>query len=499
MNIVVLVPSEAYRSYAGARIRYDRIAASLSRHAIQLTLADIADFDPRTADCDVIVISKCHDARAFVAAAEFSARGKLVGVDLFDDYFSQISDSRLTRYRNWLVQLIDLCDFALCSTQAMTEVARRYRSSLPTHIMNDPASSESFAAAAAISERKLAQARDLREIRVCWFGVGDNPYFPVGLSDLAAYGNLLPALSRTGFAVRLKIVTNARALSAEGLSMIRRLPVETEIEEWSEDGEQDALNAAFVAFLPVNAQPFSVAKSLNRALTGLSTGCQVLSAGYPLYEALDPFIYRDPASLLEDLERAEMRFSVTSERKHRRILQSCASADVEAVRLAIFLRDLSPHSPNDNRSLCVIHGHSTRLEAHNFVRQVNGLSVASPYCSAPFDFDVLFRSGPSGVGMFVSNSAAERLLPRARATLKPGKRFKGRYYHQISRAGNVSGNDLDSWMRWDDPPISFQFATYAESLKSVERGLTNAFGPCRTFVSETRPLPFHLPSRPANA
>jgi hypothetical protein len=492
MKVTVLVPSEAYRSYAGVRIRYDRITAPLERNGIELRLEDIGHFDPSAADCDAIVISKCHDARAFVAAAELSARGKLVGVDLFDDYFSQASDSRLTRYRNWLSQLIDLCDFGLCSTRAMSEVAQTYRSSLPMHIMNDPAPSESFAASAAMSERKLTEARDLQEIRVCWFGVGDNAYFPVGLMDLAAYGNMLAALSRTGFDVRLKVVTNTRALSADGLAILRQLPVLTEIQEWSEEAEEDALNRAFLAFLPVSAQPFSVAKSLNRAVTALSAGCQVLSAGYPLYEVLDAFVYRDPATLLEDLERGEMRFSAASELKRGHVLKSCASAEAEAHRLAGLLSGLPPPPPADARSLCLIHGHSTRLETHKFVRHVNGLSIASPFCTAPFDFDVLFRGGQSGLTMFVSNSATERLLPDARAGLKPGKRFQGRHYHQISRSRFSNDEDAGSWFRWENAPISFQLATYRASLSIVERALTNAFGPCRTFVSETRPLPFPI-------
>jgi len=498
MKLTVLVPSAAYRSYAGARIRYDRLAPALERNGIQLSLADIGHFDLRTADCDAIVISKCHDARAFVAAAECSTRGKLVGVDLFDDYFSQSSDSRLTRYRNWLAQLITVCDFALCSTQAMTEVARQYRSSLPTHIMNDPAPSGTFAAAAAVSERKLTEARDLRQIRICWFGVGDNAYFPVGLTDLAAYASELAPLARSGFDVRLKVVTNARALSADGLSTLRSLPLRTEIQEWSEDAEQDALRSAFAAFLPVSAEPFSVAKSLNRAVTALSAGCQVLSAGYPLYEALGTLIYRDAANVLEDLEGRAMRFSTATEYKYRRVLESCASADVEATSFAGFLSNLRPTLAADKRPLCVVHGHSTRLETHNFVRHVNGLSIASPYCSAPFDFDVLFRGGQSGVGMFVTRSAAERLLPQVRASVQPGQRFKGRNYLHVPRS-SLSNSDVAQWFRWENAPISFHLATYRESLSIVERALTDAFGACRTFVSETRPLPFPLPDRPANA
>lgn len=494
MKLVVLVPSDAYRAFAGARIRYDRIAPELDCHGVELELVDIGKFDVETADCDGIIISKCHDARALVAAAELGRRGKLVGVDLFDDYFSQASDSRLIRYRNWLAQLLPLCGFALCSTEAMADIVAQYRSALPTHVMNDPAPSESFAEASASADRKLADARDSRQIRLCWFGVGDNPYFPVGLADLASYANVLPALSRTGFDVRLKVVTNERALSADGLSMLARLPIRTEIEQWTEQAEQDALQDAFAAFIPVSAQRFSVGKSLNRAVTALSAGCQVLSVGYPLYEALDPLIYRDPPALLEDIERGEMRFSAGSQANYRPVFESCASADAEARELARFLKSLAPQALDGGGALCLIHGHSTRLEAHSFVRQANGLSVASPYCSAPFDFDVVFRGGPSGLTMLVSKSAEPRLLPQVRGRTKPGERIKGRPYVQISRSGGANGEALQDG-HWERAPIPFQLATYRESLSQVERALADAFGPCRTFICETRPVPFPLPEQ----
>lgn len=497
MKLAVLVPSDAYRSYAGARIRYDRLVPELEGHGIALELRDIGQFDPATADCDGIVISKCHDARALIAAAELGRRGMLVGVDLFDDYFSQLSDSRLARFRNWLAQLVDLCDFVLCSTQAMADVVQDYRA-LPTHIVNDPAPADSFDLAAAAADRKLEQARDNRQIRACWFGVGDNPYFPVGLTDLAAYANALPPLSRTGFDVRLTVVTNERALSADGLAMLRQLPITTEICEWSEEAERAALDQALVAFLPVSAQQFSVAKSLNRAVTALSAGCQVLSAGYPLYAALDPLIYRDPAKLLEDVERGAMRFSTGARSTYRQVLEACASAEAEASALAGFLGPLVPQSTADNRPLCLIHGHSTRLEAHNFVRTAKGLSVASPFCPAPFDFDVLFRGARSGLKMLVSKSAAGRLLPKVRSKTEPGERFKGRPYLQISGSGFANGNGPD-WLHWEKAPVPFQLATYQETMALMEAALADAFGPCRTFLSETRTVPFPLPNWSATA
>ena len=76
MKLSVLVPSQEYKSYAGARIRYDRIASELARMGIETELEDIANFNPNATECDVLLISKCHDARSLVVAAAVSRRGR---------------------------------------------------------------------------------------------------------------------------------------------------------------------------------------------------------------------------------------------------------------------------------------------------------------------------------------------------------------------------------------------------------------------------------------
>ena len=47
-------------------------------------------------------------------------------------------------------------------------------------------------------------------------------------------------------------------------------------------------------------------------------------------------------------------------------------------------------------------------------------------------------------------------------------------------------------LRWEKAPIPFQLATYRETMRRIDQGLSEAFGPCRTFISEPRRLPFPL-------
>lgn len=467
MKLTVLVPSEDYRASAGARIRYEGLAQGLAGAGITLSLTSIETFDPSTTHSDVILISKCHDARAIVTAAILSRRGKLVGVDLFDDYFSQWTDSRLVRYRQWLTDLLRECNFCLCSTETMAQVVRGYEPDLPVHVVNDPARGHDAEEACRLADVKCAQARRDQIIRATWFGVGDNPHFTVGLTDLFAHSSVLCELSRGGMAVELTLLTNRRALRPEGLELISRLPVPCTVIEWSEENERQVLERSLLAFLPVAAQAFSAAKSLNRGWTALTYGCQVLSSGFELYAALEPLIYREPSDLLSDLAEGKLRLSNDNLEAYKNRLTAVGSAETEAMRLGQFLTRLAPSSTSDKSLICVVHGLSTRAEVHHLTQSVGGLSVASPYCSAKLDFDVFFRGRPARMKMAVSPKGAESLL---------------------SRTSRVqSQNQLST--RRAAKSVSYQLATYASSMVEVRRRLEEAFGPVRVIVSETSRLP----------
>jgi hypothetical protein len=487
MRLAVLVPSEEYRSYAGARIRYGRLAPCLAEHGIELSIDNIGQFNPGSDAPDVLLISKCHDAQSLIAASTMSAKGSLVGVDLFDDYFSQTSDARLSAYRNWLAQLVGICDFAVCSTGTMKDVVQGYRSELPAHVLNDPAPAFERDRLEALLARKLGAARDEGRIRLVWFGIGDNPYFPVGLTDLGTHGAVLRELARSGMAVDLKVLTNRRALDADGIAMIRQLPVRTDIEEWSEESEGRALESALLAFLPVSAQPFSTAKSLNRAFTALSSGCQVLSVGYPLYEPLEPLIYREVEAFLYDLDHISMKFSPEKLGAYEELTASLGSARNEADRFAAFLSGLRDDGPTGSLPISLVHGHSTKREVHQLVQAANGFSVASPYCTAPFNFDVIFRDSPLGLEMLISRNASRRLSTDAGEALKSDEQIRGMRYFRLGGGGKAIRAKRSNELRADTIP--FQLATYARTMSEIEIRMRSAFGPCRTIVSETSTFP----------
>ena len=286
------------------------------------------------------------------------------------------------------------------------------------------------------------------------------------------------------------VLTNARALDSQGLSLINRLPVRASIQEWSEDRERDHLNKAFACFLPVSAQAFSVAKSLNRALTALSAGCQAISVGYPLYEPLDPFIYRDLTSFLPDLTRRQMRHSAATAGKFASVLQTLASPAAEASAFVNFLECLTPLAAAFSTNVVLVHGHEANGAAHRLVHSIYGYSAASPYCTTELEFDVIFRGQWGRPVMFVAQKVIGRVRPEVRERLRESRFFEnGRYWEVLDDdAQAINGSDTSAW---HETPLPLRIATYGWSVDEMRSRIEQVFGPSRTIISENSPIPFY--------
>ena len=422
MRIGILLSSKEQFAQAGVRIRYKRVEPSLQRLGHTLELIPIQNLtSSATWVHDVYVISKCYDARALIIARLLSQLGIPVGVDLFDDYFSQCADSRFVRLRYWLRALVAHCAFILCSTARMRDLAREYAPNLPMHVMSDPAIGTDAVAIAAAASSKLEAAVKRRRIDVAWFGIGDNPNFSVGLSDLAAFGSEVDRLRGFGYDVHLEVLTNRRSMTPDNLAALGRLATPYTLEEWDEEREHEQLSRSLLCFLPVNARSFSRVKSLNRAITALTAGVQVLSVGYPLYEPLAPFIYRGPRQFLRDLRDCKLAVRPETAQSLADRLNSLADAGQEAVALTEFLADIRHASIQFGTSgvIAVVHGRQANGDVHKFAQRLGALSVASPFCKADLNYDVRFTFAEEGedYNVYVASKKADLLAPEIRPML----------------------------------------------------------------------------------
>ncbi|HET6940738.1 MAG TPA: hypothetical protein VFH89_01115, partial [Sphingomicrobium sp.] len=268
-------------------------------------------------------------------------------------------------------------------------------------------------------------------------------------------------------------------------AILGEVPVRTRLLEWSEERERRLLQDAFACFIPVNAQGFSAAKSLNRAITALAAGCQVISVGYPLYARLGQLIYRNVESFLEDLASGRMRHAPKSIEQFESAVDDLASAKAEAAGLAAFLSRQNATKAGGAGTLALVHGFAINGPAHKLVQSLGGLSVASPYCTGDLAFDVIFQREAGGFGMLVSDEALPRLVPGTRRKVREYTSVPGRRFWKIPGGPDRQTGEGGA----SDREVPVNLATYATSMKSIGAHMSNAFGPCRLFLSETSALP----------
>jgi hypothetical protein len=222
----------------------------------------------------------------------------------------------------------------------MRQVAAGYMPDQPLLVLPDPFPEIDLGQVRSLLAHKLSRVQETKIIPVVWFGIGSNPYFSVGLSDLAAYSTALAELNRGPLSVDLTVLTDRSSLTANNLARLAKLPVPYRIELWSKEAEEQALLRSLVSFIPVNGQSFSRAKSLNRALSAISAGTQVLSPGYPLYRAIDTITYRSARELLADIESSICKIRIENVDDVNGIVSRVSNLAEIASELVAFLNNL---------------------------------------------------------------------------------------------------------------------------------------------------------------
>ncbi|RVU15601.1 hypothetical protein [Methylobacterium oryzihabitans] len=393
MRILFLVPTTQHKSTAGSRIRYDRIRAKSEYFDVAVQSLDEVSREDLAA-CDVCVFSKTYSVGAVAVAEALRARGVVVGIDLFDDYFSQEDDPRLTPFRSWLRRFAPVFQFGLCSTPTMRRVIGHLAPDLPVHIVPDPCPEIDPATVTRSVRRSLERARKTGTLDVLWFGIGANPFFPVGLQDLVAHAWSLSELAAGRYRVALRVLTDDASQNPGNLVRLKSLPVPFVTETWTVEREQQALEEALVAFIPVNGQSFSRAKSPNRALTAIAAGAQVLSPGYPLYGDLDALIYARAADLLADIEQGECRVSPGRIGEIQRVVASVSDLDDILAELFLFLTRQSRARPRvaapagTAATGALLYGIDPERHTTHALPAADVVSVKTPYARIERVYDV---------------------------------------------------------------------------------------------------------------
>jgi hypothetical protein len=476
MRLTVILPHADQQTSPGVRIRYERIQEHLAKrgHALDFTLIESMPTNQR-ANSDFYLFCKCQDVRSLLLADALAAQGRRVGVDVFDDYFSQEGDPRLSHIQAWMAEMSVRTHFFLCATPAMRDRLQGLAPGVPAHVMNDPFDSFDPQVLSGSLTERIARLRSTGQIELAWFGTGDNPYFPVGLDDLAAFGDALAAFREHGLSPHLRVLTNRRAMTPERLYRLARLPVPVSMGVWTLEGENQLLSSCHVAFLPVSAQPFSTAKSLNRAVTALTRGAQILSVGHPLYASLDPFLYRATPPLVTDLMQGTPRLHPGSLPQLAAAFRKIADPAHEVDQLLAFLSGVQPKpaSSPDGRPIIVLHGGGNAAPQHKFVQRSKMFSAAGPFQEAPLNFDLKFIDRGSGrAAVVLSERIAALLDPAVRKKLEPHARTDAHVSFRM---------DLGAL-----PDLGLAMTRLSERRAAYDRGMRQADSIIRSFFPAAR-------------
>lgn len=486
MNIVFVLASEDNLVSAGVRIRYSRLLPYLERLGHNVTVVPINELNEADKlDGDVFIFCKCHDVRSVVLADMLRRKGAQVGIDLFDDYFSQETNSRFVHLRSWFRAMAPNLSFAICSTPMMRRLINNLLPGVPGHIINDPFETLEAEKISLSVEKNVERALSTRVMDVAWFGMGDNPHFSVGLQDLFAFGETIRSLRTHGFSPSLSVLTNRRALTADSLELLGRMGVPVRLEEWSVPLERELIESSLVSYLPVNAQTFSVAKSLNRAVTALTGGSQVLSEGYPLYSELGSFIYRDVEALVSDItaERPLLRRETLGELAGMLATKAHPAHETEA--FVDFLQKLEPACSSNDATYAVIHGRKTTSMVHKQIQKLRQLSVGSPFQTTTLVFDIRFsKDEETGKpGLLLTRQAYMRLRKPLRSRLSEPKLIgKQNFWFLPSSALPIHA--ARSLFARGPRYFSIDISEYASVMHEISTLVSALFGSECIFVSE---------------
>jgi hypothetical protein len=497
MKIQAFVRSPDWLDSAGTRIRYRRLQPEFLRLGCSLAIDSLSGIrEGLKLNADVYLFSKCQDAGALMLADMLREDGALVGFDLFDDYISGESSATFGQ-RDFQRSLRGKVDFLLCSTERMCAVTKSMDPTIPVHVLNDPLAPVTRERLVQLIERKADQVRRTGRIDVLWFGNGNNPFFPVGISDLVAFGEALRPLQGAGLNVHLTVLTNADALDVDGLRRLRNLPYTLKTEEWSAEAERVSLDQATLAFLPVNYQSFSIAKSLNRAVTALTHGTQILAAGYPLYAALDAFVYDNASEFVADLQAGSLKLRTSTLDGLDSYLASLADPAREAARFVTFLAALpigAAKVPVEQRPVrAIVHGAASTPAIHNLGRTMGWLSLGSPLTrqTLPFDAQIGFFDGAATPELRLMRTAFARLTEkwRSRVVALPKVDY-GEYSYALALPDTQTGRSLSSLTPQMLANRSGRMILCEAVMAATERVFGDIFGDMLMMRSEMEmPLP----------
>jgi hypothetical protein len=245
----------------------------------------------------------------------------------------------------------------------------------------------------------------------------------------------------------------------------------------------------------VNHQNFSIAKSLNRGISALTGGTQILSAGFDLYDAIGPFRYRDADPLLADLEEGNLRLRPQTLPALKECMSGLADPANEAGWLLEFLKGLPPVARSDistgatGPSHAIVFGSRAPSAVTTFAQQRGIALIGTPFClpSSRFNLYFDFRDGVGPVEVRISKQGATMVGPSMQPFIREDGRKEHTYPFVIALADDENGAILRNLRPHMVKTRAGQMVHYARVMGAIERISHRLLPGARIYLSELEP------------
>lgn len=390
MRVALVMQGAELEASALSRVRYQRLVDAAPDRFALTAVENLAD------TFDAYVFGKAFQPVVPALSASLAASGKPVILDVCDDYVTERQDVRVQRFVRWHHQMAGIVHAVTAATPALAARLAPF-TSRPPIVLGDPAPDYSIET---LQTALAGRQPDVRRLHLGWFGIASNPYYSVGVADLAAFAGQLGECPGRH---RLTAMTNLSGISPQAAVALSRCPVPVTLKEWSPASEAALLRQVDAAVIPVADQPFSTAKSLNRAVTALVAGTQVLSMGAPVYRDLAPFLYRSLPRLIEDIGQGALRWRASRAWWLASRLAKLASADANVATLERLVTSIRPEP---RRRPAVLIGRTDEIAP---LASWNGLTIRTPFADPALPADAVL-----GNVITLSPRAITRLAPDLR-------------------------------------------------------------------------------------
>ena len=265
---------------------------------------------------DVLVLSKRYDRKTLEVATRLrSGHGTRLVLDLCDNHFHFLNpDPIVVQRAKDLRSAIESVDLVVaCSTYLRDVIANEVPDHSPVRVIGDLVEPPLLPSAQVQASHPLAWLRwqklshelhrtntDIRR-RLIWFGNHGSNHVEGGMGDIRKLLPLLKDLHRRQ-PLSLTVVSNSQTKFDE-ISETAEFPML--YSPWSRAFFSRTLLSHRICVIPINPNPFTLAKTDNRVVTALVHGLQVVADSIPSYRAYARQVHLD--NWADGLERAMAR------------------------------------------------------------------------------------------------------------------------------------------------------------------------------------------------